>query len=272
MMVREQSIIATKAVQLAVELPSSLIQSLANAIAACEVQDWSYARQQILQVTPQPRLRGLIDEFLTAWRTHAPDVSPGSITLALQSAAAAAQYYREAQSIELVWTGPGVMGLPLRRTDQALLDVIDAAQRSLLVVSFAVYKIPTITQALVRAFERRVSVRICVEAPEPSGQRMAYDTIQALGPEVQQRAKIYIWPRDQRPSDPIGNVGSLHAKCAVADDQMLFISSANLTGYAMNLNIELGTLIHGGPLPARVATYYARLIESGVLKRVKTIR
>ena len=60
----EQPIIAAKIVRLAVELPPSLIQSLANAIAACEVRDWSYARQQILQVTPQPRLRGLIDEFL----------------------------------------------------------------------------------------------------------------------------------------------------------------------------------------------------------------
>ena len=138
------------------------------------------------------------------------------------------------------------------------------------VLTFAVYRIPAITQALVRAYERDVVLRICVEAPEPSGQRMAYDTIQALGREVQQRAEIYIWPRDQRPADPAGKVGSLHAKCAVADGRVLFVFSANLTRYAMSLNMELGTLIRGGPLPGMVATHFARLMEGGVLRRLKT--
>lgn len=266
----EQEMIAAQAVRLAVELPVSLVQNLAQAITACNVQDWDYTRQQMLQVTPQPRFRVLVDEFLAAWRTHAVEASSESVALALRSAAAATQHYRETQSVDLVWTGPGVLEVPLRRTDQALLQVIDVAQRSLLVVSFAVYKIPEITQALLRAFERRVALRICVEAPEPSGQRMAYDTIQALGAEVQRRAEIYIWPRDQRPTDPGGRVGSLHAKCAVADDQVLFVSSANLTEYAMNLNMELGTLIRGGPLPVMVGKHFARLIESGVLRRVES--
>lgn len=270
-MTKGQTIVAAQAVRLAAELPSSLIQNLAQVIAVCNVQDWDYARQQILQVTPQPRFRALIEEFLAAWHAHAAEVSPESVALALYSAVATAQHYRESQSIDLVWTGPGVMEVPLRRTDQALLEVIDAAQRSLLVVSFVVYKIPAITQALIGAFERGVVLRICVEAPEPSGQRIAYDTIQALGREVQQRAEIYIWPRDQRPTDPNDRAGSLHAKCAVADDQVLFISSANLTEYAMSLNMELGTLIRGGPLPGMVATHFARLIESGVLRRVETV-
>ena len=89
---------------------------------------------------------------------------------------------------------------------------------------------------------------------------------------MQQRAEIYIWPRDQRSTDPSGNVGSLHAKCAVADDQLLFISSANLTDYAMHLNMELGTLIRGGPLPGMVAAHFARLIEGGVLRQVETVQ
>jgi phosphatidylserine/phosphatidylglycerophosphate/cardiolipin synthase-like enzyme len=232
------------------------------------VQDWSYARQQILQVTPQPRFRALVEELLSAWRTQAARMRPEGVALALRAASATAQHYREAQSVELVWTGPGVMEIPLRRTDQALLQVIDAARRSLLVVSFAVYKIPAVTQALVRAFERGVTLRICVEAPEPSGQKIAYDTIQALGTEVQQRAEIYIWPREQRPTDPRGRAGSLHAKCAVADEELLFISSANLTEYAMSLNMELGVLARGGPLPGMVAAQFGRLMESGVLREV----
>jgi len=40
----------------------------------------------------------------------------------------------------------------------------------------------------------------------------------------------------------------------------------------MNLNMELGTLIRGGPLPAMLAKRFLRLMESGVLKRVKTVQ
>jgi len=261
-------IIANQAVQIALELPASLIQTLAQAIATSDVVDWGYTRQRLLELTPQPRLRALVAKLLDAWQRHAADQSPQSVALALVTATTTAQHCREAQVVELIWTGPGAMEVPLRRTDQVLLEVINAAHKSLLVVSFAVYKIPAITAALVDAFERGVDLHICVEAPEPSGERIAYNTIQALGPAVQQRAAIYIWPQDKRPADPQGHTGSLHAKCAVADEQVLFISSANLTDYAMNLNMELGTLIRGGPLPRLVAGHFMRLIESGVLRRV----
>jgi cardiolipin synthase len=260
--------LVTQAVALAAELPPDLVGALAEAIASCDVGDWRYARREMLQLTPQPRFRALVEALLEAWRDHAPDLDPGSVALALRAAAAAAQHCRGEQSVELVWTGPGAVDVPLRRTDQALLQVIEAAQRALLVVSFAVYEIPAVTQALIRAFERGVFLRVCVEAPEPSGRRMAYDTIEALGRDVQQRAAIYIWPQEKRLAGSGGRTGSLHTKCAVADRQALFVSSANLTGHAMTLNMELGVLIRGGPLPGQVVTHFERLIERGVLERV----
>ncbi|NTU80473.1 MAG: phospholipase, partial [Chloroflexales bacterium] len=110
-----------------------------------------------------------------------------------------------------------------------------------------------------------------IEAPEPSGQKMAYDTIKALGPEVAQHASIYIWPSVKRPVDGSGHSGVLHAKCAVADDRLLFISSANLTDHALNLNIELGTLIAGGTEPGTVRAQFDRLVEEGVLQRTNPL-
>jgi hypothetical protein len=38
----------------------------------------------------------------------------------------------------------------------------------------------------------------------------------------------------------------------------------------MNLNMELGMLIQGGPPPGMVAERFLRLMEGGVLRRVKT--
>jgi phosphatidylserine/phosphatidylglycerophosphate/cardiolipin synthase-like enzyme len=41
----------------------------------------------------------------------------------------------------------------------------------------------------------------------------------------------------------------LHAKCAVADEAAAFISSANLTKYALNLNAQKG--VYTATLPTK---------------------
>lgn len=259
------------AIKLCHDLPASSISTLAQAIRSCDVENWSYARLQILQYFPQASFQEKVDTFLATWRAESPlSAAPAAdVALILTTATAAAHHYRNAQTTELVWTGPEVMGSNLRRTDQALLQVIEAARQNLMIVSFAVYKIPAISRALVRAAERGVALRICVEAPEPSGQQMAYSTIQALGTPVAQHAAIYIWPQAQRAVDPTtGRAGLLHAKCAVADEAWLYISSANLTEYALHLNIELGVLIRGGSQPGIVASHFDHLISTGVLVRV----
>ena len=90
----------------------------------------------------------------------------------------------------------------------------------------------------------------------------------ALGAHVSAMAAVYVWPLAHRPLDDKGRHGSLHAKCAVADDAVLFISSANLTAYALSLNMELGVLVRGGGSPGRVAHHFTRLIEHGVIQSV----
>jgi phosphatidylserine/phosphatidylglycerophosphate/cardiolipin synthase-like enzyme len=249
-------------------LPGGTLQTLAQAIAGCQAQQWSSLRLQVSQVVPQPHLRALGLDLLTAWQQQAPGLLPADVALMLRTAAATTQSVRESQTLELVWTGPLVAGPAMRRTDQALLQVINSAKRSLLIVSFAVYKIPAIAAAIVRAAERGAAIRICVEAPEPSGQKMAHDTIKALGPEVAQRAAIYVWPSDKRPTDDNGKAGVLHAKCAVADSQLLFVSSANLTDNAMTLNIELGVLMHTATYATSVETQFEHMIAQGILRRM----
>ena len=69
-------------------------------------------------------------------------------------------------------------------------------------------------------------------------------------------AAVYVWPMDKRPIDGNGHHGSLHAKCAVADDAVLFVSSANLTAYALTLNMELGLLVQGGFAPLSSCSSY----------------
>ena len=257
--------VVRQVVDLAVRLSADQMERLADAVARFGDEEPAYARIRILDAFPQPRVAAGVTELLDLWAST-PDLKADALALALRAAGATADHYRGEQQVDLVWTGPVTHRIPLRRTEQALLQVIYAAQGELLIVSFAVYKADAVIQALIAAFERGVHLRICVEAPDPEGRTMAYDTIQALGADVRQRAEVYVWPRTQRPLGTNGKPGSLHAKLAVADQSHLFVSSANLTAYAMSINMELGVLIQGGSLPGRVAAHFSDLILEGVLQ------
>lgn len=79
---------------------------------------------------------------------------------------------------------------------------------------------------------------------------------------------VYYWPQENRSKDVNGAIGKLHVKCAVADGQRLFLSSANFTEYAFTINMELGLLVTGGKLPEQVERHFERLIEGGSFLRV----
>jgi len=95
-----------------------------------------------------------------------------------------------------------------------------------------------------------------------------YSTLQALGDEVARCSTVYYWPKENRKADGSGKLGSLHVKCVVGDGRWLFLSSANLTKYAFSLNMELGVLITGGPIPRNVESVFESLIYQGALCRV----
>ena len=60
----------------------------------------------------------------------------------------------------------------------------------------------------------------------------------------------------------------MHAKCAIADGRIAFVTSANLTGAAMTENMELGLVVRGGDVPRRIAAHFNALIASGELRAV----
>jgi len=109
---------------------------------------------------------------------------------------------------------------------------------------------------------------VIVETPDKLGGENEYNTIRALGRDVEARSSVYYWPKEKRSLSASGKPGSLHVKCAVADSEWLFLSSANLTQQAFTINMELGTLIRGGSLPQKVEAQFDRLIQMKTLERV----
>ena len=254
-----------EATSLTAVLPRSVVDSLAEAIASKPVANLA---TEISQRIPHHQYREIALGFVAFWNRQAPNVEAQVVATALLTASAAEQRHRDSQSVELVWTGPESADLAFRRTEQAILQVLDSAQKRITLVSFAVYKIPNVAKSLIKAAQRGVLLTVIVETPDKLGGENEYNTIRALGTDVAARSSVYFWPKEKRKLSESNKPGILHVKCAVADSEWLFLSSANLTQQAFTTNMELGTLIRGGSLPQKVEQQFERLIQAGELMKV----
>ncbi|SYZ72211.1 hypothetical protein TRIP_C20326 [Candidatus Zixiibacteriota bacterium] len=92
-------------------------------------------------------------EIVSAFKSHDLQVNAASLSLALRSAIPSLESQGEETVLELVWSGPSKPFSTIRRTDQALADIIAESQQSILIVSFAVYKVPGIMNSLREAVD-----------------------------------------------------------------------------------------------------------------------
>ena len=247
---------------LACGLPGGTVEALASAILSCPAGS---LRSEIARRIAHHQHRDLALSFVDRWREEAGEIDSRTVAVALQTAAYSEQAHRDSQSVEPAWTGPEAGVPPFRRTEQAILQVLDAARTRITLVSFAVYRIPNVAKALVKAAGRGVRLTVILETPDRIEGQGEYSTIRALGREVAGCSTVYYWPQENRTAGENGKVGLLHVKCAVADGEWMFLSSANLTRQAFTINMELGILVRGGSMPGRIEDHFARMIESGIL-------
>ena len=267
-MTHEHHQIAAAAARLSARLPHSVMVVVAGAVALYGDTDWRVARQSILQSVPTPDFRDATADFLDLWHSCAGGVGAEAVAVALLTAAESERDHRHGETVEIVWTGPEPAETRFRQTEQAILEVVNSATRRLTVVSYAVYRIPRIREALVAAADRGVGIRLIVETPNRIEGQGEYDCLLALGDNVASACSVYYWPQENRARDDNGKIGILHVKCAVADGHRMFLSSANFTEYAFTINMELGLLVTGGNLPSQVERHFDRLLTCGTLKGV----
>ena len=250
---------------LACGLPGGTVEALATAILACPEGS---VRAEVARRIAHHQHRDLALAFVDRWREESGEIDARTVAVALQTAAHAERAHRDSQSVEPVWTGPDAGVVPFRRTEQAILQVLDAARTRITLVSFAVYRIPNVAKALVKAAGRGVRLTVVVETPDRIEGQGEYSTIRALGREVAGCSTVYYWPQENRTVGENGKVGILHVKCAVADGEWMFLSSANLTRQAFTINMELGMLVRGGSMPSRVERQFDQLVHDGHLKEI----
>ena len=267
-MSHEHHRIGAAAARLADRLPHSVMIALSGAVALHGGADRPFARQAILQSLPTPDFREATAEFLDLWHSGAGGVGAEAVAVALVTAAKSEHAHRHEETVEIVWTGPEPAETRFRQTEQAILEVVNSATRRLTVVSYAVYRIPRIREALIAAASRGVGIRLIVETPNRIEGQGEYDCLLALGDNVASACSVFYWPQEKRTKDDNGKIGILHVKCAVGDGHRMFLSSANFTEYAFTINMELGLLVTGGKLPGQVERHFERLVMAGTLLRV----
>jgi phosphatidylserine/phosphatidylglycerophosphate/cardiolipin synthase-like enzyme len=249
---------------IACHLPEERLQAVIEVMRQDNLSVTSL-QSHLTQLLPKSSWRQMLNTLLTTWAAAQERPPLSTIAAMLTTAAYCQQQFQQELSLEFVWTGPLPDGSLFRRTDQVLLQMIREAQQSLTIVSFAIYNIPEIVNALSQAAARGITLTFVFEMPEASDGKVAYGAFTTFDPVLLNQSRLLVWAKHKRLVSPEGKTGSLHAKFAIADGQKLFVSSANLTHYAMTLNMEMGVLIHSPSFVLEAMQHLNRLITSGDL-------
>jgi phosphatidylserine/phosphatidylglycerophosphate/cardiolipin synthase-like enzyme len=174
---------------------------------------------------------------------------------------------------DLVWSGPEVPGLYARDTRRVYEELLGSAERSIWASTYAFFDGPKAFEVLARRMDARPTLRVTLllNIQRKRGDNTASDQ---LVRRFADRFWKTQWPGSSHPNvfydpralDPDGPGGVLHAKAVVADDEAVFVTSANLTEAALDRNIELGILIRDRPFALTISGYFRHLIDRNLLK------
>jgi phosphatidylserine/phosphatidylglycerophosphate/cardiolipin synthase-like enzyme len=195
------------------------------------------------------------------------------------SGAAAAAWIRTVEEAtsrtprpDLVWSGPEVPGLHARDTRRVYEELLGSAERSVWASTFAFFDGPKAFEVLAGRMDARpgLSVTLLLNIQRKRGDTTAAEHLVRAFAD---RFWGTDWPGSSRPTvyydprslDMDGPAGVLHAKAVVADDEVVFITSANLTEAALDRNIEVGLLVRDRALAATVSSHFRGLIDRKLL-------
>jgi cardiolipin synthase len=245
---------------IAMELHPERIEAICSTLDSRPEESLAGVIRSGLGAAFSPELMELFEEALRG----AKHVTANELSAMFRASSMTAALAACASSVELVWTGPGTGMVPIRHTEQVLTGLIDESKDRLFLVSFVAYDVASVMNALRRAGERGVQVRLLVEKSVSDGGTVTIDSVATIRQSLP-KALTYVWDRE---GGGESTRSSVHAKCAVADGRIAFITSANLSVAAMERNMELGVLLRGGHVPVQLENHLAALVATKQLKSV----
>ena len=174
---------------------------------------------------------------------------------------------------DLVWSGPEVTGLHARDTRRVYQELLGTAEQSIWASTYVYTDGPRAFQTLANRIDKhpRLQATLLLNIQRQQGDTTTPDQLVRAFAD---RFWTTDWPGTTRPNvyyDPRsletkGPGGVLHAKVVIADNEAVFITSANITDAALDRNIELGLLTKDRTLAATIATHFQTLIDQQHLK------
>jgi phosphatidylserine/phosphatidylglycerophosphate/cardiolipin synthase-like enzyme len=202
------------------------------------------------------------------WAEVGTGVSAAALATLLRSCVNATSRVRQSLPItQVVWTGPKVEGSFLRATREVVRELLRGAQSELLVVGYWIAArddgegiIEEVIDSLAEAVRRNTKVTLLVDERNRHDGRNNQQILLEAWPLGCPLPRILTWrlPLDDHHL-------KLHAKVLVADRRDALVTSANLTFYAMDRNMEMGVRVTGAPA-ATIAQHFTLLERQGTIE------
>jgi phosphatidylserine/phosphatidylglycerophosphate/cardiolipin synthase-like enzyme len=187
-----------------------------------------------------------------------------------------------ADRVDLVWTGPEVVGSGSRDTAIVVQELFAMARRSVLISTFALdrdEKARCLFQPLAERMDAvpSLDVRMFLNVARPYGGGAAESELLR---EFAETFRNRIWPGARLPTvfhDPralaptSGPRACLHAKCVIVDERRVLVTSANFTEAAHARNIEAGIVLVDEGMAQAMRHQFESLVTAGLLQPVPGI-
>jgi phosphatidylserine/phosphatidylglycerophosphate/cardiolipin synthase-like enzyme len=178
--------------------------------------------------------------------------------------------------IDLVTSGPEAPGITNRDTSVVVRELFAHAEKSVLVVGYAVYQGQRVFESLARRMEELpdLDVQFFLNIPRPDHDKTPSEILvtrfaqrfrDSQWPSGCRLPEVYYDPRSVADDEPVRS--SLHAKCVVVDSEHVFVSSANFTEAGQQRNIEVGLSIRSKWLAQRLIQHFKLLQEHRLTER-----
>lgn len=253
--------------KLVIQLPLMTVRALAKILQYTPNESWHVYFATVLRSIPQSQAREDLQEFLHFWHHSHSQVSPEVICIILLSIAETLEVNRQHEQVELVWTGYHRQQASFRSTQESLIELFEMAECELHIVSFAIYRFKPVIEALHRAIARGVKVNLYLEMLNETDETTVISLLERFDSFLASHVLLYVWDKTKRPLRD-KSTASMHAKIAIADNYSLLITSANLTEYALTINLEAGIFIKGGKKPKILWQEIKTLVDSQAFIKV----
>jgi phosphatidylserine/phosphatidylglycerophosphate/cardiolipin synthase-like enzyme len=245
------------------------LRSLAEAFRSGRLNAGA-TRLTIARACPCPD--GIIEEVA---RLLSEGMSPPHLALLLEARADAIEAGGNGHGVELVWTGPEVGASFSRDTSVVVRELFERAERSVLVSTFVIQANKVVFEALARRMEEVPSLRAQIflnVAREWRDTRHESELLREFADRFRKD-----WPGTRNPDvfyDPRGLAmdskerAIWHAKCVLIDDEVAFVSSANLTEPGQTKNVEAGVIIRDGQFTHQLRAQFDGLVHAKQVARL----